>query len=184
MIYSGVKKKRPSQFENFMNRAKVVAERSTCLRREIGAIIFRDGVEISSGYIGAPRGTDHCIDTGKCLRIALRIPSGERYELCRSAHAEQNALINAARMGVVVTGGEMYIWSKRIKSAYDQRTRGSKIYGPCMICKKEIINAGLKAVHMNEEGLGHRSYTVEELKLILAQEEEEIMRTHRLVKSK
>ena len=184
MIYSGTKKKRPSQFEHFMNRAKVVAERSTCLRREIGAVIVKDGVEISSGYVGAPRGTDHCIDTGKCLRITLKVPSGERYELCRSTHAEQNAIINAARTGVVITDGEMYIWSKRIRSAYDQQKRGSKIYGPCMICKKEIINAGLIAVHMKEEGLGDKSYSVEELKLMLAQEENELMRAHRFTDSK
>ena len=169
-----MKRQRPRQFEHFLDRAKTAAERSTCLRRKIGVVVIKDGVEVSSGYVGAPRGMDHCIETGKCLRSELRIPPGERYELCRSVHAEQNAIINAARTGVSVTGGEMYISSERITEAYDKRIPTSKIYGPCMICKKEIINAGIKAVHMGEDGLGVKSYTVDELKQMLVQEEQEL----------
>lgn len=163
---------RPDKRTHFFNRARVAAERSTCLRRRIGAIIVnKDGVELSSGYVGAPRNTEHCIDIGKCLRRNLKIPSGQRYELCRSVHAEQNAIINAARTGASIVGGEMYISSEKLKGAYT--TEDEKIYGPCIICKKEIINAGLTAVHMREEGVGERSYTLEQIKELLAQEEEE-----------
>jgi dCMP deaminase len=170
------KVKRPNKFEHYLNRAEVVSEMSTCLRRKIGAIIVsKDGVELSSGYVGSPRTTDHCIDTGICLRRELNIAPGERYELCRSVHAEQNAIINAARTGVSIVGGEMYLSSERNKEAYDG-TRGEhdKIYGPCMICKKLIINSGITKVHMRERGVGVKSYDVTELKELLAQEEEKI----------
>lgn len=174
-----MKRERPDKFEHYLNRAKVAAERSTCLRRRVGAVIIRDGVELSSGYVGSPRNTDHCISKGKCLRIELEIPSGERYELCRSVHAEQNAIINAARTGVSVVGGEMYISSERTQGGYRNSSEGrSKIYGPCMICKKEIINAGMERVHMREEGIGTITCTVEELKEILRLEEEELRRAH------
>lgn len=169
-----LRRSRPNRHEHFLNRAKVVAERSTCLRRRIGAIIVnKDGVELSSGYVGAPRHTEHCIDIGKCLRMDLKLPSGQRYELCRSVHAEQNAIINAARTGTSIVGGEMYISSEKLKGAYGNEDEEDKIYGPCIICKKEIINAGLTAVHMREEGVGEKSYTLEQIKELLAQEEEE-----------
>ena len=177
--------KRPDKSEHYFNRAKVAAERGTCLRRRIGAIIIKDGVEISSGYAGSPRGMDHCIDIGKCLRIQMGIPSGERYELCRSVHAEQNAIINAARTGVNITGGEIYISSEKIKSGYSQRSKQRrKIYGPCMICKKEIINAGLKAVHMREEGVGVRIHTLEQIKKLLQKEQEALKSYFKHSKSK
>lgn len=170
------KVKRPDKFEHFLNRAEVVSEMSTCLRRKIGAIIVsKDGVELSSGYVGSPRTTDHCIDTGICLRRELNIAPGERYELCRSVHAEQNAIINAARTGVSIVGGEMYLSSERNKEAYDSsRGENDRIYGPCMICKKLIINAGITKVYMREKGVGVRSYDIEELKRQLAEEEEKI----------
>jgi len=173
------KMRRPDKVEHFLNRAEVVSEMSTCLRRRIGAIIVsEDGVELSSGYVGAPRTTPHCIDTGTCLRRELKIPPGERYELCRSVHAEQNAIVNAARTGISIVGGEMYISSERIKGAYDaSRGEHDKIYGPCMICKKQIINAGLTRVHMREKGVGTKTYTAAELRELLAQEEEQIRRS-------
>ena len=168
-------KKRPDKFEHFLNRAKVAAERSTCLRRRIGAVIVKDGVEVSSGYVGSPRSTEHCIDIGECLRKALGIPPGERYELCRSVHAEQNAIINAARTGVSIVGGEMYLSSERLKGQYREGTDETrKMYGPCTICKKEIINAGIVAVHMKEEGVGVKTYTVEDLKQLLREEEQRL----------
>jgi dCMP deaminase len=143
------------------------------LRRRIGAIIVdKEGVQLSSGYVGAPRNVEHCIDIGKCLRMDLKIPSGQHYELCRSVHAEQNAIINAARTGASTVGGEMYISSEKLKGAYSNEDGEEKIYGPCIICKKEIINAGLTAVHMREEGVGEKSYTIEQIKELLAQEEE------------
>lgn len=171
-------RKRPDKFEHYLNRAKVAAERSTCLRRRIGAVIVKDGVELSSGYVGSPRGTEHCIDTGRCLRKELGIPPGERYELCRSVHAEQNAIINAARTGVSIVGGEMYISSERMKGQYNEK-RGEtrKNYGPCIICAKMIVNSGLQAVHMKEEGAGTKTYTLEDLKRILDEEEEALKKT-------
>jgi dCMP deaminase len=170
----GTGRSRPSKHEHFLNRAKVVAERSTCLRRRVGAIIVdKEGVELSSGYSGAPRHTEHCIDIGKCLRMELKIPSGKNYELCRAVHAEQNAIINAARTGARIVGGEMYISSEKIEGAYSNGDDNDKIYGPCIICKKEIINAGLTAVHMREEGIGEKSYTLEQIKELLKEEEEE-----------
>jgi dCMP deaminase len=167
--------KRPQKFEHYLNRAKVAAERGTCIRRRVGAIVVRDDVEVSSGYVGAPRGTENCCDLGKCLRIEAGIPSGQHYELCRSVHAEQNAIVNAARSGISIMDGEMYISSEKIEGAYSREDlEKPKIYGPCMICKKEIINAGLKAVHMREEGVGVKSYTIDELKTMLDEEEKRL----------
>jgi dCMP deaminase len=177
---SSQERKRPDKFEHFLNRAKVAAEMSTCLRRRIGAIIVKDGVEVSSGYVGSPRGTEHCIDTGRCLRKELGIPPGERYELCRSVHAEQNAIINAARTGVSIVGGEMYLSSERIKGQYNEKTgETSKMYGPCMICTKMIINAGLAVVHMKEEGVGIKSYPLEDLKQTLREQEDALKKIFR-----
>ena len=165
---------RPEKYEHFFNRARTAAERSTCLRRKIGAIIIKDGIELSSGYVGSPRGMEHCIEIGKCLRMELGIESGHNYELCRSVHAEQNAITNAARVGVSIVGGEMYISSERIKGAYrDDGKKSDKIYGPCIICKKEIINAGIEKVHMREEGIGKRTFTIDDVRKILTREEEE-----------
>ncbi|HZX11461.1 MAG TPA: dCMP deaminase family protein, partial [Acidobacteriota bacterium] len=114
--------------------------RSTCFRRAIGAIIIRDDQIISTGYVGAPRHTKDSFEHGICLRDKLKIPHGERYELCRSVHAEQNAIINAARAGVSLLGGDMYIYG----SIYKNKKRIDAF--PCFICKKMIINAGLKNV--------------------------------------
>jgi dCMP deaminase len=175
MESNSLKRSRPEREEHFFNRAKTAAERSTCLRRRIGAVIINpDGVELSSGYVGSPRKTAHCIEIGKCLRTELRIPAGQRYELCRSVHAEQNAIINAARIGISIFGGEMYIYSERIKGAYpDEQNVKEKIYGPCIICKKEILNVGLSKVHMKEEGVGEQIYDRDQIVLLLKEEEEE-----------
>jgi dCMP deaminase len=165
---------RPNKHDHFLNVARVVSERSTCLRRKVGAIIVsKDGVELSSGYSGAPRKAKHCLEIGKCLRKDLGIPSGQRYELCRGVHAEQNAIINAARTGTSIVNGEMYISSQRMKGAYNNGEEKGKIYGPCIICKKEIINAGLTVVYMREEGVGEERYTLAKIKELLAQDEEE-----------
>ncbi len=179
-----VKTSRPSRNDHFFNRAKTAAEMSTCIRRKVGAVVINeDGIEVASGYVGSPRGTEHCIDIGKCLRVELGIVSGENYELCRSVHAEQNCIINAARIGVSIIGTEMYISSERVKDAYPGRNRGRRrIYGPCIICKKEIINAGIKRVHMREEGVGERTYTIEKIRKMLGSEEEK-WRTKRKFKA-
>jgi dCMP deaminase len=123
---------RPSWDEYFMKIAHLVAERSTCLRRKVGAIIVKDKRIISTGYNGAPRGIAHCLDTG-CLREKLGIPSGERQELCRGAHAEQNAIIQAASSGVSMEGATMYCTT-----------------APCSTCAKMIINAGIRRLVLGE----------------------------------
>ena len=133
---------RPSKTEYYLNIAKEVARRSTCLCFHCGAIIVRDDQIVSTGYNGAPRNTLDCIERGNCLRRKLGIPSGQRYELCRSVHAEQNAIINAARAGVSILGGNMYIYGRRVYNGKKELTD----VVPCFICKKMIINAGLDKI--------------------------------------
>ena len=132
--------KRISKDDYYLGIAKEVAKRSTCFRRSIGAIIIRDDQIISTGYVGAPRKTKSSFEHGSCLRDKLQIPHGHRYELCRSVHAEQNAIINAARAGVSLLGGDMYIYG----SIYGENKPIDAI--PCFICKKMIINAGLNRI--------------------------------------
>jgi dCMP deaminase len=108
-----------------MKITHLVAERSTCLRRRVGAIIVKDKKIISTGYNGAPKGLAHCLEVG-CLRDQMRVPSGERHELCRGAHAEQNAIIQAAGSGSNMEGATMYCTDS-----------------PCSTCTKMIINAGI-----------------------------------------
>ena len=129
-----------SKDEYYMNIAREVSRKSTCFRRAIGAIIIRDDQIISTGYAGAPRKTKDSIEHGFCLRDKLKIPHGHRYELCRSVHAEQNAIINAARAGVSLLGGNMYLYGST------PGKDGPIDALPCFICKKMIINAGLERV--------------------------------------
>ena len=135
-----MKSKRISKDDYYLGIAKEVARRSTCFRRSIGTIIVRDDQIISTGYAGAPRKTKDSFEHGFCLRDKLGIPHGERYELCRSVHAEQNAIINAARAGVSLLGGDIYIYG----SVPGKRKPVNAF--PCFICKKMIINAGLDRV--------------------------------------
>lgn len=130
---------RPARDQYYLNIAKEVAERGTCYRLKGGAIIVRDDQIISTGYIGAPRKTKDCFERGYCLRDRLNIPHGKQYETCRSVHAEQNAIINAARAGVSLLRGTMYI--------YEETGKGEKVDSlPCYICKKMMINSGLERV--------------------------------------
>ena len=117
---------RPSWDEYFMRMAELAATRSTCLRRRVGAVIVKDKKILATGYNGAPSGLKHCLDIG-CLRDKLGIPSGERHELCRATHAEQNAIAQAALFGVSIKDGTMYSTTH-----------------PCILCTKLIINAGIK----------------------------------------
>lgn len=125
--------KRPSWDEYFMQMAELTAQRSTCLRRNVGAVIVKDKHIIATGYNGAPRGLKHCAELGGCLREKLKIPSGQRHELCRALHAEQNAIIQAATLGQSIEDGTIYI-----------------THQPCAICAKMIINAGLKRIVVKE----------------------------------
>ena len=116
---------RPSWPEYFMTITKMVAKRSTCLRRHVGAILVKDKRILATGYNGAPAGLRHCEEVG-CLRQDTSIPSGERHELCRGLHAEQNAIIQAAYHGIPIAGSSLYCTNK-----------------PCVICSKMLINAGI-----------------------------------------
>lgn len=131
---------RPHKDQYYLDIAKVVSTRSTCLRVAMGAIIVKEDQIIATGYVGAPRNTKSSIEHGFCLREKLKIKSGTQYELCRSVHAEQNAIINAARSGVSLLGGDIFIYGQ-------SRNTGQVLDAfPCFICKKMIINAGLRRV--------------------------------------
>jgi dCMP deaminase len=145
---------RISKDDYYLGIAKEVARRSTCFRRSIGAIIVRDDQIISTGYVGAPRKTKSSHEHGFCLRDRLGIPHGERYELCRSVHAEQNAIINAARAGVSLLGGNMYIYG----TIYNEDKPINAF--PCFICKKMIINAGLDRIICSTAGGGKKAFRV------------------------
>lgn len=123
-------RQRPSWDQYFLQLADLVASRSTCLRRQVGAVLVRQERIIATGYNGAPRGLGHCLELG-CLREEMKIPSGHRYELCRGVHAEQNAIINAAFYGISTQDSVIYCTNQ-----------------PCLICARMIINAGItKVVH-------------------------------------
>jgi dCMP deaminase len=147
---------RPSWDEYFLNITKDVAERSTCLSVKTAAIIVKDKRVLSTGYVGAPRKTKDCLERGNCLRRELNIPSGHRYELCRSVHAEQNAVINAARVGVTIEGADMYIFGKRI---YNGDNTLMDMH-PCFICKKIIINSGIDRVICSTKEGGLKIFNV------------------------
>lgn len=132
---------RPSKDVYYMGIAKAVAQRGTCLRRCYGAVIVNNDQIISTGYCGAPRGVQNCIDIKKCKREELKIPSGERYELCMSVHAEMNAIIHAARERMI--GSILYVYGQDTKSNKPVAAK------PCMLCKKMIINAGISKVMIN-----------------------------------
>lgn len=149
-------RKRVSKNQYYLNIAREVSRRSTCFRRSIGAIIINDDQIISTGYVGAPRKTKDSFEHGICLRDKLKIPHGERYELCRSVHAEQNAIINAARAGVSLLGGDMYIYGSKYKT-------GEPINAfPCFICKKMILNSGLNRVICSTQDGGMKIFKVDD----------------------
>jgi dCMP deaminase len=144
-----IKSGRPSKEEYYLQIAEEVAARSNCLSSKFGAIIVREDQIISTGYNGAPRKTRDCIDRGSCLRREIKVPSGHRYELCRSVHAEQNALVNAARAGVSLLNGDLYMYG--VKVSGDQRKPINSF--PCFICKKMLINAGIgRVIARTEDG--------------------------------
>lgn len=133
--------KRKSKDLYYLSIADSVCERSTCLRKKYGAIIVRNDEIISTGYNGAPRGRKNCVDLGVCERERLNIPSGERYELCRSVHAEANAIISAPRRDMI--GATLFLVGRDAKS---NAILESSV--PCSMCKRLIINAGIERVVM------------------------------------
>ena len=130
---------RISKENYYLNIAETVLERSTCLRRRYGAIIVKNDEIISTGYNGAPRGRANCVDLGYCSREAMRVPRGERYELCRSVHAEANAIISASRRDMV--GGTLYLVGRDARTGELLPDATS-----CSMCRRLVINAGLKEV--------------------------------------
>lgn len=123
---------RPSWDQYFMDITRLVATRSSCLRRQVGAVLVKERHILATGYNGVPSGISHCHVTG-CLRERMGVPSGERHELCRGLHAEQNAIIQAARLGINISGATLYCTTM-----------------PCIICSKMIINAGITKVVYGE----------------------------------
>jgi len=139
------KKLRPDWDEYFINIAKAVSTRATCLRRKYGAVITKDNIIVSTGYNGAPSGMKDCLDVGRCSRKELQIPHGERYELCHSVHAEANAIIRASVDEL--QGATIYISG----SAAERSECNAE---PCMMCKRMILNAGIAKVVYSDGNKG------------------------------
>ena len=144
---------RVSKQNYYLDIAQTVAERSTCLRRMFGAIIVKNDSIISTGYNGAPRGRKNCSDLGVCMRDKLGIPRGERYELCRSVHAEANAIIAAPREQML--GATLYMVCVDAKTKEVQSGTSS-----CMMCKRLVLNAGIKTVVVRDTADTYREIDV------------------------
>ena len=129
-----VEQKKKKWDKRFMDLAKTVASWSTCHRRHVGAVIVKDKRVITTGYNGAPAGVETCIDRGYCLRNKMQIPSGTRAEICYAVHSEQNAIVQASKLGIPVDGATMYV-----------------THQPCTICTKLIINSGIKRIVYGSE---------------------------------
>ena len=145
--------KRIDKINYYLDIAEVVLSRGTCLRRNYGAIIVKNDEVISSGYVGAPRGRKNCCDLKYCIREKLKVPRGERYELCRSVHAEQNAIISAERAKML--GATLYLVGKSYADgSYVEKSN------PCALCKRMIINSGIKDVYIRGSKTEYRHILV------------------------
>ncbi|MBQ0010405.1 MAG: cytidine deaminase [Ruminococcus sp.] len=146
---------RTSKENYYLDIAQTVAKRSTCLRKHYGAIIVKNDVIISTGYNGAPRGRKNCTDLNFCMRNELNIPRGERYELCRSVHAEANAIIAAPRDQML--GATLFM-------ACEDGQTGELVAGTCscMMCKRQIINAGIERVIVRNTATEYTVFTVQD----------------------
>lgn len=145
----------------YLNIAEATLERGTCIRRNFGAIIVKNDEIISTGYVGAPRGRKNCCDLKCCMREKLNIPRGERYELCRSVHAEQNAIISAPRQNMI--DSTLYLVGKNYSN--DEYIANAR---PCALCKRMIINAGIKEVIIRNS---KTEYTVIQVKDFIENDE-------------
>lgn len=145
--------KRNDKINYYLDMAEVALERSTCIRRNWGAVIVKNDEIISTGYNGAPRGRKNCCEMHECIREKLNIPRGERYELCRSVHAEQNAIISAERSKMLDSSlflvGKYYESGKYVENS-----------NPCSMCKRVIINAGIKDIYIRESKKSYRHILV------------------------
>ena len=144
---------RRNKINYYLDIAEAVSERGTCLRRNYGAIIVKNDEIISTGYVGAPRGRKNCSDLGVCIRTELNIPRGERYEVCRSVHAEANAIISAKREEMI--GATMYLVGKEAIGGDYVKNANS-----CSMCKRLIINAGIKTVIISDTRDEYRTIDV------------------------
>lgn len=144
---------RRDKINYYLDIAQTVSERGTCIRRNFGAIIVKNDQIISTGYVGAPRGRKNCCDIGYCTREKLQIPRGERYELCRSVHAEANAIIAASRSDMI--GATLYLVCKDYKTK--ELVAGTN---SCAMCKRQIINAGISTVIIRDTATDFRVINV------------------------
>ena len=138
----------------YLDIAETVLERGTCLRRNYGAVIVKNDEIVSTGYVGAPRGRKNCCDTGTCIRAKLNVPRGTRYELCRSVHAEANAIISASREKMI--GSTLSLCCKEHEPGMYVSTSA-----PCSMCKRMIINAGISTVIVRDDKENYRVIEVE-----------------------
>ncbi len=147
--------KRRDKVNYYLDLADVVSQRGTCLRRRYGAVIVKNDEVISTGYVGAPRGRKNCTDLGFCVRQKLNIPRGERYELCRSVHAEANAIISAERNKMI--GATLYLSGREVETGeYIEKSSS------CSMCKRMIINAGIETVIIRDTQDDYRVINVQD----------------------
>ena len=146
---------RRDKINYYLDLAEVVSNRGTCLRRRYGAVIVKNDEVISTGYVGAPRGRKNCIDLGTCVRVQMNIPRGERYELCRSVHAEANAIISAPRDKMI--GSAMFLCG--LEMGTDEYIKNSSC---CSMCKRMVINAGIEKVYIRDSKDEYRVVEVQD----------------------
>ena len=146
---------RRDKINYYLDLAEVVSKRSTCFRRHYGAVIVKNDEVVSTGYVGAPRGRQNCTDLGLCVREKLNIPRGERYELCRSVHAEANAIISASRHEML--GASLYLAGTDAVSG--EYVKNSSC---CSMCKRMVINAGISTVYIRDTDTDYRVVSVED----------------------
>ena len=144
---------RRDKINYYLDLAEVVSLRGTCLRRRYGAVIVKNDEVISTGYVGAPRGRKNCSDLGMCIRQKLNVPRGERYELCRSVHAEANAIISASRDKMI--GSSIYLVGVEMDTGEYVKNASS-----CSMCKRMIINAGIRDVIIRDDKDNYRIINV------------------------
>ena len=151
--------KKMNKYDYYLGIAKAVAIKSNCLCVAHGALIVKDDQIISTGYVGAPRKTKDCTELGFCIRRKKNVKSGTGYEICRSVHSEMNAIINAARAGVSLLNGDMYMYGqKRLENG---ELTPIDAY-PCLMCKKMIVNAGIKRFISNDKDGNIKEYNVQD----------------------
>lgn len=146
---------RRDKINYYLDLAEVVSQRGTCLRRHYGAVIVKNDEVISTGYVGAPRGRENCNDLGYCVREKLKVPRGERYELCRSVHAEANSIISAPRDKMI--GSTLYLVGIEVSSNKYVESASS-----CSMCKRLVINAGIDYVYIRDDKDNYRMIEIKD----------------------